>query len=69
GAYLPQGKQGICLGWHFSGGVAAFFRVSAPPPERRDIHSMGTRWDLREAAGCLMVYAEPESCSRGCPGL
>ncbi|CAI9607824.1 unnamed protein product [Staurois parvus] len=22
---------------------------------------MGTRWDLREAAGCLMVYAEPNS--------
>ncbi|CAI9552185.1 unnamed protein product [Staurois parvus] len=22
---------------------------------------MGTRWDLREAAGCLMVYVEPDS--------
>ncbi|CAI9599247.1 unnamed protein product, partial [Staurois parvus] len=36
---------------------AAFFRGAAPPPrrrdERRDTHTMGNRWDLREAAGCL----------------
>ncbi|CAI9581380.1 unnamed protein product, partial [Staurois parvus] len=32
---------------------------------RRDTHSTGTRWDLREAVGCLMVYSEPDSCSQG----
>ncbi|CAI9564448.1 unnamed protein product, partial [Staurois parvus] len=62
GAYLPQGKQGICLGRHFSGGAAL------PPGRRegrRDTRGMGTRWDPRETAGCMMVYAEPDSCSRG----
>ncbi|CAI9549649.1 unnamed protein product, partial [Staurois parvus] len=29
---------------------------------------MGTRWDLREAVGCLMVYAKPDSCSQGFEG-
>ncbi|CAI9556209.1 unnamed protein product, partial [Staurois parvus] len=29
--------------------------------------SIGTRWDPREAADCLMVYVEPDSPSRGCP--
>ncbi|CAI9538023.1 unnamed protein product, partial [Staurois parvus] len=48
---------------------AAFFREAVPPPGRRDGRrdtcSMGTRWDLREAVGYLMVYAEPDSRSLG----
>ncbi|CAI9568938.1 unnamed protein product [Staurois parvus] len=63
GAYLAQGT---CLGWHF-------FRGAAPPPrrrdERKDMCTMGTRWDPRKTAGCLMVYVEPDSHSWGCPKL
>ncbi|CAI9538058.1 unnamed protein product [Staurois parvus] len=45
---------------------------TAPPrrkDRRRDTCGKGTRWDLTEAAGCLMVYAEPDSSSQGCPEL
>ncbi|CAI9580281.1 unnamed protein product, partial [Staurois parvus] len=46
---------------------AAFFRGAAPPPRRRDgrrdTRTLGTRWDPREAEGCLMVCVEPDSRS------
>ncbi|CAI9600689.1 unnamed protein product, partial [Staurois parvus] len=52
---------------------AALFRGAALPPRRkdrrRDTCGMGTRWDLREAAGCLMVYTEPDFHFQGCPEL
>ncbi|CAI9589567.1 unnamed protein product, partial [Staurois parvus] len=47
----------------------AFFRRQHLPQKkdgRRDMHAVGTRWDPREAAGCLMVYTEPDSHSQGC---
>ncbi|CAI9536158.1 unnamed protein product, partial [Staurois parvus] len=35
GAYLPQGKQGICLGRHFSGGQQQLSGVQRRCPQKK----------------------------------